>query len=330
MSPIILTEEAKSQEPGEMSNERYLITGATGATGSAAVRQLLEHRQNVRAFVHREDERSETLRASGAEVYIGDLQDFDAVREALEGIDRAYFVYPIRPGLVQATAQFAQCAKESGVDVIVNMSQISARRDAKSHSARDHWLAERVFDWSGIATTHIRPTFFAEWLLYLAPTIRQGTMRAPFTTGRHAPIAAEDQARVIVGILRSPKAHRGKVYPLFGAVELTHEQIAQAVGEALGREIAYQSMPIESWAELVSKASAGRPPRNDAASLYSEADRITGRPGSEFLIQHLRQVAIDHTKGVFAGTNDLVQRIGGRPPLTVQEFVAKHRDEFTQ
>jgi hypothetical protein len=72
-----------------------------------------------------------------------------------------------------------------------------------------------------------------------------------------------------------------------------------------------QSMPIEKWAEVIAGASAGRPPRNDAGSLYSEADRITGRPGSEFLVQHLREVAIDHTNGVFAGTNDFVEKIGG-------------------
>jgi NAD(P)H dehydrogenase (quinone) len=41
-------------------------------------------------------------------------------------------------------------------------------------------LAERVFDWSGVPTAHIRPTYFAEWLLYLAPMIRQGRMMAPF------------------------------------------------------------------------------------------------------------------------------------------------------
>jgi 4-aminobutyrate aminotransferase-like enzyme len=40
------------------------------------------------------------------------------------------------------------------------MSQVSARSDAKSHSARDHWLAEQVFDWSGLNVAHIRPTYF--------------------------------------------------------------------------------------------------------------------------------------------------------------------------
>jgi len=306
-----------------MSNSRFLITGATGATGGAAAVQLLEQGRQVRAFVHREDERSEILRKRGAELVVGDLLDFDAVRAALKGVDRTYFVYPIRPGLVQATAQFAQSAREAGVEAIVNMSQISARRDARSHSAREHWLAEQVFDWSGLNVAHIRPTYFAEWLLYLAPMIRKGVMYAPFTTGRHAPIAGEDQGRVIVGILKNPEPHRGRVYPLYGPVELTHDEIAQSVGRVLGREIKYQSMPIEKWAELVASASAGKP-----GSLYSEADRITGRPGSEFLVQHLREVAIDHTNGVFAGTNDLVQTIGGRPPLTVEAFVAKHRDVF--
>src|SRR5260370_39089876 len=159
-----------------MSDLRFLITGATGATGGAAAAQLLEQGWQVRAFVHRRDERSENLRKLGAEVVVGDLLDFDAVRDALKGVNRAYFVYPIRPGLVQSTAQFAQSAKEAGVEAIVNMSQVSARGDATSHAARHHWLAEQIFDWSGLNVTHIRPTYFAEGVLYPAPMIRQGVM----------------------------------------------------------------------------------------------------------------------------------------------------------
>src|SRR5262245_7207329 len=200
---------------------RYLITGATGATGGEAARLLLERGASVRALAHREDERSRELQQRGAEVVYGNLLNFDAMRSALAEVDRTYFCYPISPGIVQATAQFAQAAKESGVAFIVNMSQRSARGDAKSEAARQHWLSERVFDWSGVPVAHIRPTYFAEWLLYLAPMIRQGVMLAPFSaTGRHAPIAAEDQARVIVGMLEKPDAHAGKTYPLFGPVEL--------------------------------------------------------------------------------------------------------------
>ena len=121
---------------------------------------------------------------------------------------------------MQATAQFAQAAKEAGVEVIVNMSQISARSDAKSEAARQHWLSERVFDWSGVPTVHLRPTFFAEWLLYLAPMIRQGKILAPFTTtGRHAPLAAEDQARVLSQYSRTRP--RTSVRPIRFSVRLS-------------------------------------------------------------------------------------------------------------
>ena len=44
-----------------------------------------------------------------------DLLDFESVRSALKGVQRAYFGYPIRPGLLQATARFAYAAKEAGV-----------------------------------------------------------------------------------------------------------------------------------------------------------------------------------------------------------------------
>ena len=60
--------------------------------------------------------------------------------------------------MIDATAYFALAAKHARVAAVVNTSQISARYDSKSHAARDHWIAERVFDWSGIAVTHLRPT----------------------------------------------------------------------------------------------------------------------------------------------------------------------------
>ena len=46
------------------------------------------------------------------------------------------------------------------------------------------------------------------------------------------------------------------------------------------------------------------------------------------VIQHLREVAIDHQNGIFAGTNDLIEKIGGRPPMTLEEFINKHRAAF--
>ena len=258
----------------------------------------------------------------------GDFLDFDAVRAALSGVQRAYFCYPISPGIVQVTAQFAQAAKEAGVEAIVNMSQKSARSDAKSEAARQHWLSERVFDWSGVPTVHLRPTFFAEWLLNLAPMIRQGRMLVPLGgTGRHAPVAAEDQARLIVGILQNPGPHMGKTYPLFGPVELTQPEIAAIVGKVLGKEVKYENVPIEKFAEL-RFAGSNQPRRNTSASFYSDPGGFSPDSGKSFVSQHLKEVAIDHGNGIFAGTNSYIAEIGGRQPMTVEEFVTRNREAF--
>jgi NAD(P)H dehydrogenase (quinone) len=309
-----------------MTQTKFLITGATGATGGAAARQLLEKQHAVRALAHRPDERSEQLQKLGAEVVFGDLLDFDAIRAAVIGVQRAYFCYPISPGIVQATAQFAQASKEAGVEVIVKMSQKSARSDAKSDAARQHWLSERVFDWSGVPAVHLRPTFFAEWLLNLAPMIRQGRMPVPFgSTGRHAPVAAEDQARLIVAVLQDPGPHIGETYPLFGPLELTQPEIAAIVGKVLGKEVKYEHVPIEKLAELRSGHS-NRPPQNTSASFYSDPGALTIGSGKSYVIQHLREVAIDHHNGIFAGTNNYIADIGGRQPMTVEEFVNRNRE----
>ncbi|GGR22127.1 NmrA family NAD(P)-binding protein [Deinococcus ruber] len=251
-----------------MSKISYLVTGAMGATGSAAVSALLGAGEHVRALAHREDERSAQLRRQGAEVIFGDLTDVHSVRAALRGVQRAYFNYPIAPGLVQAAAQFAQAAREAGVEAIVDMSQMIARDDAPSHAAFDHWLTERVFDWCGIGVTHLRPTFFAEWLLYLAPMIRQGTVYAPYGGGRTALISAEDQGRVIARILQHPAAHRGQTYTLVGPVEYTFAELAAEVGRVLGRHVGYQQVPIEM---LLEAFTSGREQsgRNDALSGYA-------------------------------------------------------------
>ena len=140
---------------------KFLIAGAGGrhgATGNLAVRQLLKRKLPVRAFVFRADERSEHLAALGAEIVVGDLHDITTVRRAMRGVTRAYLTYPLVEKLLEATTIFAVAAKEAGVEAIVNMSQITAREDHPSPAARQHWLAERVLDWSGVGVTHLRPT----------------------------------------------------------------------------------------------------------------------------------------------------------------------------
>jgi uncharacterized protein YbjT (DUF2867 family) len=191
------------------TSNKVLISGATGDTGRAAVREAIALGLGVRAIVHNRDARSEALETLGAEVVFGDLLEIDTVRAAMEGTHAAYLVWPVAPGLIHVTVNFAQAAKEAGVSTVINLSQRSANRFSTSHSCRDSFIAEQVLNWSGLPVIHLRPTYFLEWLLYpwQLPYLRQGILRMPVGKGRHSPIAADDQGRVIAALLKSPDGH---------------------------------------------------------------------------------------------------------------------------
>jgi len=54
-----------------MTQTKFLITGATGATHGDAARQLLDKQRAVRALAHRPDERSAQLQKLGARSCLG-------------------------------------------------------------------------------------------------------------------------------------------------------------------------------------------------------------------------------------------------------------------
>ncbi|MBW5440544.1 NAD(P)H-binding protein [Bradyrhizobium canariense] len=292
-----------------MSQANILVSGATGRTGGAAIDELLKMDKRVRAYVRSEDDRAAELRRRGVDVAVGDFTDIDGIRAAMQGVSSAYFLHPIAPGIIGATAYFAQAAREAGVTAIVNMSQISARRDSASHAAQDHWVSERVFDWSGVATTHLRPTFFADWLVssHFAKEIwAKKRIEFPFGNGRHAPISTDDQGRVIAHILANPKGHEGKIYTLHGPVEMDHTEIAAAMSDVLGAKIAYAPTSIEEFKRKMEQVYKFPP----------------------FLVQHLNEVAQNYREGIFAGTNDVVETVTGTPPLSIAAFIEKNRRAF--
>src|SRR5271163_3221226 len=283
-----------------------LITGATGKTGAPTVRLLRERGFRIRAFVHTLDDRATRLQELGAEVVQGDLLDFDAVSSAVVGVTAAYFCCPPDPPrLLEATAIFAQAASEAGVGAVVNMSQISARRDGYP-GARDHWIAERLLDRTQLITTHLRPTMFADQLTWQwARHDGQGILRLPLGNGRHAPIASADLARVIAAVLANPAPHDRQIYPLYGPEELDHYAIAQKMAQTLGIPVRYEPVEFASFAAVLRAQGA-----------------------SPFLVQYLSNVARDYQNGVLAGTNNLFEVIAGTPPMTVEQYTAATRAAY--
>jgi uncharacterized protein YbjT (DUF2867 family) len=289
----------------EIEMKTFLVSAAAGDTGAPTVRFLRENGHQVRALVRREDDRAQKLRDLGAEVIVADMLRLKEVRPALDGVDGAYLCYPLADGLVEVTTVFAQAAREAKVGHVVNMSQKQARPNARSQQTLNHWLSEQVLAWSAVPVTHLRVTFFTEWLLYTAHLIRQGRYVTPFDPdSRFAPIAGVDIARVVVGILENPRLHVGQAYPLHGPVEYSHLELSQVVGKELGKALRFEQAPVDQFVNLL------------------------GLDGYAPMISHFNSVREDQREGLLRGQDSYGTEITGRPLTTVEQFIEMNRSRF--
>ena len=282
-----------------------LVSGATGDTGRPTVKELLKKGLNVRALAHREDARSQELAGLGADIVYGDIRSLHDMRRAMDGVNRAYFCFPIAEGLVEAAVIFAQVAKENGVDHIVNLSHRQSRPAARSKVTQNHWLSEQVFAWSGIPTTNLRITFFAEWLLYISPFIQRGRYIMPFNkNGRFAPLAAADTGKIVATILEKPEYHGGQSYRLHGPKEYSHEELAAEVARVLGKDLPYEQLTVSEFLDLA------------------------GLNDHTVLRRHFEAAELDQQEGLIAGLDDVGTRIIGAPLMTVEAFVKANWPRF--
>ncbi len=73
----------------------------------------------------------------------------------------------------------------------------------------------------------------------------------------------------------------------------------------------------------------GIPVRYEPVDIESFAAAMRAQGASPFLAQYLSNVAHDYqNSGVFAGTNNLVEAIGGTLPMTVGQYTTATRTSF--
>src|SRR5690349_16835485 len=100
---------------------RILVTGATGGVGMPLVAALLARGFNVRAVARAKDDRSDRLARLGAEVVVADLYDPDQMIAAARGTQRAFYLPPIRPYMIQSAVVFAVAVREAKLEHVVAM-----------------------------------------------------------------------------------------------------------------------------------------------------------------------------------------------------------------
>lgn len=229
-----------------MSKPKILVTAASGKTGSATVVQLLGKGYPVRAMVRAHDNRSEKLRRQGAEIVVGNLDDIVDVRQALDGVQRAYFCPPLTQGSLATSMIFAAAAQEHKLEAVTVMSQWLADPTNPSTHTRESWLGDTLFSWMpDVATVTVNPGWFADNYRIAGLNIiaQMGIMMIPLGDGLNAPPSNEDMARVIVGTLTDPAPHVGKTYRPTGPRLLSPQEIAETFGKVLGRKVRYQDAP---------------------------------------------------------------------------------------
>ena len=112
-----------------MSQSLFLVTGAAGRIGGVGGEVVDILRSNglpVRALVRTDDDRADALRATGAEVVVGDLTRAGDVARALAGCRRLYFGMSVSAPYLEATVTAAAVARElGGLEAFVNISQLT-------------------------------------------------------------------------------------------------------------------------------------------------------------------------------------------------------------
>ena len=123
-------------------------------------------------------------------------------------------------------------------------------------------------------------------------------------------VAAEDVARIAVGLLTRSSWAAGTAYPVIGEVVSLKEIIAKFAG-VLNRDVHYQEIDDEQW-------------KTEALARAWNAHAVEHLSS---LWKSLRAATIAPEAGRFAVT-DTIEKIGGAKPKTFEQFVREHRQEF--
>ncbi len=287
-----------------------LITGATGTTGQYAIQHLLNKGEKVRAMVRTIDERSEKLEVQGVEIVKGDFFDSKALNVALEGIKRAYFLYPFQDHLPEAASLFAQVAKEKGVEMVVEMSQMGAELESTSPATQNHVQTESIFNAAEVGAVHIRPGLFAwNYLGFAAPTVADhNTFYYPHPEAKYTIVHPKDIGEVVAEILadKDKDKHLGQSYEVSGSQVYSAEEVTKDIAELIGHKVEYVPVSVDEWIDAV----------KDHPTI------------NNFLAKHLREFSTEVAEGRFDKTTDVVKNITGHEPRSFKEYIHEYKEAF--
>lgn len=272
-----------------------LVTSGAGNTGRPVTEELLRRGFHVRAMVRREDARSARLAELGADVVVGNLFDVRDLRDAMRGIQRAYFVAPHGANGLHASMSFAVAAEDAKLETVTTLTQWLLHPGHPSLATRELWLADQTMPWMpNVDVVQITPGWFA-WTYFLVLDViaQLGVFPMALGEGRNAPPSNEDMGAVVAATLADPAPHIGKTYRPTGPRLLTPEEIAAAFAKVLRRDVRYAPSSVD---------------------MFIKAATVAGYPAYDISQVHL--YLTDYQQDAFAvgAPTDVVRELTGRDP----------------
>ena len=279
-----------------------LVTGATGNVGGEVLRGLLELGLPVRAAVTDPTRARETL-PTNADIMRFDFTDSSTFGLALEGVTRVFLMRPPVMGDPKVFQPFLEALKFINVEQVVFLSLLGAQ----GNPVVPHRKLELAIEKLELPHVFLRPSFFLQNLstTHLQDILERNDLFVPAGNGRTSFIDARDIAAVAVRALSVPHIVNGGI-DLTGAEALTYSEVAAVFSEVLGRRITY-SNPAPPKFGLEMQKRGMKPEFVNVMILIYNTNRF----------------------GLAARVTHDVERILGREPLTVQDFVHDFRHLFT-
>jgi uncharacterized protein YbjT (DUF2867 family) len=290
---------------GAIMKPVILVTGASGKTGFPIVGELASAGVPVRALVHTKAKKNMFENMREVELVEGDYNDTRSLEGALNGIHTAYLVSPPSPDQVRLQTNFVNMARLTGLKHVVKLSALGTGTDSPVGLLRDHAEIEDYIRKTGIAYTFLHPHFFMDNLLGDSESVtRDGVLYSPLGDARIAPIAVQDIASVAARILIDG-GHRGTTYVLTGPESMTFSEIAAVWSKVIGKTIRYSPVSF------------------DAAR---QGMVLSGMPA--WLAQDIVRLMKTWAEGKGDIASNYVERIIGRKPISIQEFLMAHKSQF--
>jgi uncharacterized protein YbjT (DUF2867 family) len=254
----------------------YVVTGATGNTGSVVAKKLLAQGKKVRV-VGRSAERLSSLVSLRAEPFVGDIRNKEAVQRAFNGAQAIYVMIPPDlanpdfPAYQDQVIEAVASALEQGAPAhVVSLSSFGADKPDKTGPiAGLHRMEERLKRISGLNVLFLRAGYFMENTLPQASVIKQmGAPAGPLKPDLKLPIIATRDIGAFAADALLKQEFRGyQTQELQGERDLTMLEATSVIGKAIGQpELPYHQISYDQFRGILLQMGASQ----SVADLFVE------------------------------------------------------------